>query len=95
MTEIDAKINKPFEISLRSGALSGYEWRPEFDQSALNLISKRHRNPTTKAFGAAGQEVFKFRAGQEGDHEISFKLVRPTDSMGAAEQKIYTLHVKP
>ena len=89
---LSARLNKPFEIVLLSKALSGYEWKPQYNSSALKLINRRYRRPKTKSFGAAAQVIFKFRPLRSGNYGITFELVRPFEEK-AAERKAFALHV--
>jgi predicted secreted protein len=92
MTELKAKLHKPFEIALGSQAMSGYEWRPQFDRSALKFLGRR-RTGNLRQFGASGKEVFRFEALQSGDYEVSFELIRPFEN-SSVETRNFALHIE-
>jgi predicted secreted protein len=89
---LNARLHKPFEIVLRSKAVSGYEWRPSFNSTALRLVARRYSRPKANAFGASGQEVFKFEPLKPGNHDITFVLVRPLEDK-TADTRAFALHV--
>jgi predicted secreted protein len=91
MTELTAKLHRPFEITLGSQALSGYEWKPVFNHLALKFLGKR-REANMRRMGAAGGEIFRFEALRSGDHDISFELIRPFEST-SVERRDFSLHV--
>jgi predicted secreted protein len=92
MDELNAKLNQPFEITLASKALAGYEWKPVFNTFALKLLGTR-RTRGKRSFGASGQEIFRFEAVRPGDYDISFELKRPFEK-GPVERRNFSLHVQ-
>jgi predicted secreted protein len=89
---VDAKVEKTFELALRSHMTSGYQWHPLFDASKLALVGRR-RVANMRSFGAAGQEIFKFRPLARGDVGISFELMRPLEG-SAVDRRDYRVHVE-
>ncbi len=73
---LDARADAPFEIKLRSPMTAGYEWKPDFDRTALSLLSRR-RVANMKRMGASAVEIFRFRPCSQGEYKIRFVLSRP------------------
>jgi predicted secreted protein len=89
---MNANLNSIFEIELKSTGTSGFEWKPSYNSSKLNLLEKRSV-PNLKKMGASNKVVFKFKPLSRGDHEIIFALVRPWEDTPPAAQEKITLHI--
>jgi predicted secreted protein len=83
--------HRTFEIEAASNTVSGYEWRPVFNMSALKLLGK-HRSSNLRRFGASGKEIFRFEALRPGEYDILFELVRPFENK-SVERREFSLHV--
>jgi predicted secreted protein len=88
---MNVKLDAPFEIELKSPGTSGFEWKPDFNPTALKLLERR-LVPNLKKMGASGKVIFRFRPLSPGDHEIHFALMRPWEDE-VAEHREVILHV--
>jgi hypothetical protein len=85
---LQAHVDETFTVELPLRGVSGYEWRPVFDEHELRLI-KRRRQPRTRSFGGSGKEQFWFHALRPGKIFLRFELVRPYQSTPPVERRGY------
>jgi predicted secreted protein len=70
-----------FQVVLESNVTTGYGWQLEadLDGAVLELVGERYEDPNTDAVGAAGYQVFDFRAVGDGSTFIKLWYIRPFD----------------
>jgi predicted secreted protein len=70
----------PIVVELASNASTGYRWRlaTRPDEAVVTLISHRYLAPRTKRPGAAGKEVWRFRAVGAGVARLRLSYAGPT-----------------
>jgi inhibitor of cysteine peptidase len=73
---IHVAVGETFAIALASNPTTGYTWQTAVDPRCLTLLAQE-LEPGGDAIGAGGQEVFRFRARQAGEAEITFEYRRP------------------
>ncbi len=84
-----------FSITLDSNATTGYMWMYEVDTSYIEPVSSDYIAPeSTELVGVGGQQVFTFRALQEGETEVSFSYLRPWESVQPIDQKTYVVRIR-
>jgi predicted secreted protein len=91
LDRIKVKMNTPVKITLKSRSTAGYDWRPEFNASAIKLV-KKNRIVSSRALGASPKTVFNFQPLSKGEHEIIFILERPWEKK-PIEEKQFILQV--
>ncbi len=94
---VDVKAGRGFEISLRSGRKSGYEWQLAggFDKNILELVSSEYIADQGKAAGAGEKEVWTFKALKTGETTVSFRYVRRGEKEAVpARKEDYFIMVK-
>ncbi len=74
-------VGEEFQVVLESNATTGYGWQLEapLDAGVLELVGDRYEAPTTDLVGAAGRQVFDFRAVGDGSTFIQLWYTRPFD----------------
>lgn len=82
-----------FTITLRSNPSTGYSWEPQFNHTALSLISSvfvSDPNPH-HLVGVPGSQVFTFQGLAKGTTTVTFQNVSPSQIV--TEQTTYTVTV--
>ena len=74
-------VGDDFQVVLESNPTTGYGWQLEvaLDGGVLDLVGDRYEAPTTDLAGAAGYQVFDFRAVGDGSTFIQLWYIRPFD----------------
>lgn len=74
-------VGAEFQVRLESNATTGYGWQLEadLDNAVLELIGERYEDPVVDRVGAAGRQVFDFRAVGDGSTFIQLWYIRPFD----------------
>ena len=75
-TTIQVAAGDRFAVELRGNPSTGYMWQAEVDGQYLELLGQQFE-PGGGGVGAAGQEVFQFRALAAGTTEIDCVYRRP------------------
>jgi predicted secreted protein len=88
---LKAHVEEPFTVELPWRGVSGYEWRPIFDDHELKLL-RRRRVARTQSFGGSGKELFSFHPLRTGKLSLRFDLVRPYQPI-VAERRGYEVRV--
>jgi inhibitor of cysteine peptidase len=73
---IQVAAHEQFAISLAANPTTGYGWQASVDRDYVELHSQEFE-PGAQAPGAAGRELFQFRARQAGKTAIDFEYRRP------------------
>ena len=75
---IEVRVGQRFHVELPSSPGTGYQWRVGQTQPALvEQAGTRYVAPTTTRVGAAGRQVFDFRAVERGDGALELASVGP------------------
>ena len=95
---IRASVGKEFTLTLASNRTTGYGWqlsRPP-DKAVAQFVSSEYAAPhATKAVGAPGRELWKFRAAGRGATPIELVYVRAWEQgVAPAEEARYNVIVK-
>jgi predicted secreted protein len=74
-------VGEEIQVVLESNVTTGYGWQLEapLDGAVLELVGDRYEAPDTDLVGAAGRQVFDFRAVGDGSTFIQLWYVRPFD----------------
>jgi predicted secreted protein len=75
-------------IALESNPSTGYSWQASYDESLLELVEESY-----ELVGAGGTELFRFKALEKGEAEITMVYKRPWETE-ILEQKVFTVDVK-
>ncbi len=87
-TAIDVKPGQEFTITLDSNATTGYSWKlaADLDGKVIELLGSRYVEPASNALGAAGKEVWSYRAAGAGKATIVLAYAQPWDTTSAPAQ---------
>ncbi len=83
---IQAKLNKPFDISFDSNPTTGYVWTVDFDYRFLNEYEKPYLPSQPGLIGGGGQQVFAFTPVHVGKTTVSAVYKRPWENIAADER---------
>ena len=83
---IQAKLNKPFNISFDSNPTTGYIWTVDFDSRFLNGYEKPYLPSQPGLIGSGGQQVFAFTPIHVGKTTVSAVYKRPWENIAADER---------
>src|SRR5947208_2076654 len=74
------KRNDAIVVTLDSNWSTGYRWElaPSFSPSPVRFVSRRYVAPKKSVPGAAGKEIWRFRAVSHGRKVLNFLSVRPS-----------------
>lgn len=78
---VTVKPGQEFSLTLDSNRTTGFGWaldRP-VDGRVVKQVGADYRNPSTKAVGAGGADILKFRAVGKGKTVVSLRYARPWD----------------
>jgi len=67
---IEARLNKPFTISLNALPTAGYTWTVNYDSHLLKLEREEFKNSQTDAVGSGGKQIFTFMPISPGKAEV-------------------------
>lgn len=73
---IHVGVEETFAIELEGNPTTGYTWHARLPQRCLDLVEHEFSVAGRKA-GAAGMEIFRFRAREVGQTEVMFAYRRP------------------
>jgi predicted secreted protein len=77
---IEARVNKPFTISLNALPTAGYTWTAKYDSRFLKLENERFQSSQTEAIGSGGTQIFTFMPISAGNVEVSALYKRPWEN---------------
>ena len=95
---IDIGINKEFIIliALESNPTTGYSWEANYDETMLELVEETYElgeYAQQGLVGAGGTELFRFRALESGEIEITMVYKRSWEAE-VLDQKVFTIDIK-
>ena len=77
---IEARLNKPFTISLNALPTAGYTWTTKYDSHFLKLENERFQSSQTEAIGSGGMQIFTFMPILAGKVEVAALYKRPWEN---------------
>ena len=83
---IQAKLNKPFNISFDSNPTTGYIWTVDFDSRFLNKTKEGYVSSQPRLIGSGGQQFFTFTPIHVGKTTVSAVYKRPWENIAADER---------
>ena len=83
---IQARLNKPFNISFDSNPTTGYVWTVDFDSRFLDGYEKPYLQSQPGLIGSGGQQVFAFTPIHVGKTTVSAVYKRPWENIAADER---------
>jgi len=91
-------INKEFIIliALESNPTTGYSWEANYDETMLELVEETYElgeYAQQGLVGAGGTELFRFRALESGEIEITMVYKRSWEEE-VLDQKVFTIDIK-
>ena len=89
-SDVQAKVNKPFDITLDSDPITGYSWTVDFDSHFLNEGNESYNRNQPGLIGSGGQQIFIFTPIRVGKTIISAVYKRPWENIVADER---TFHI--
>jgi len=95
---ISTDANKEFVIliALESNPTTGYSWEASYDETMLELVEETYElgeYAKQGVVGAGGTELFRFRALNSGEVEITMVYKRPWEEE-ILDQKVFKVDVK-
>jgi inhibitor of cysteine peptidase len=75
---IHVSVDERFAIGLEGNPSTGYTWQVSTDEQHLELLAQDFQ-PHGQGIGAAGEEIFQFRALSRGQATITCEYRRPWD----------------
>ena len=73
------KVDKEFQVVLKSNPTTGYSWMPKFDSRYIQLVNLRYVPYKTapNIVGSGGVQIFTFKAIKRGFSRITLEYQRP------------------
>ena len=90
---IEARLKKPFSISLNALPTAGYTWTANYDSHFLKLENERFQSPQTEAIGGGGMQIFTFMPILVGKVEVTALYKRPCENT-AQDKKTFIVMVR-
>jgi predicted secreted protein len=84
---IEARLNKPFTISLNALPTAGYTWTVNYDSHFLKLEHEGFQSSQTDAVGSGGKQTFIFMPISAGKVVVSALYKRPWEDKVQDEKK--------
>ena len=91
-SELKAKQNEEFTISLGSVPTTGYVWEAKFNGEMIKLKEKSFKASEPSAIGGGGTETFTFVPIGSGETEITMILKRSWEKV-AREERTYRIKI--
>jgi len=95
---VELAIGQTHEISLESNASTGFTWLAHYDDKILELVEERYEQPSASsgqpALGAAGAQIFVFKALAKGEITVTFEYMRPWESLPPEKTQEYTFSIR-
>jgi predicted secreted protein len=91
-SELKAKLDEEFSISLGSVPTTGYVWEAKFDGKMVRLKDKSSKASEPLTIGGGGTETFTFVPIGSGETEITIILKRSWEK-DPAEKQTYRIKI--
>jgi len=92
-SEIEAKVNEEFEISLSETRTTGYRWTVESAGGPVCRLLDEETQPNSAGVGGTGKHVWRFEAVAAGAGEIKLSYGRPWEN-SAEPARTFVLKVR-
>ena len=96
--EIDIGVGQEFIIALGSNPSTGYSWQASYDEAMLELVGGESSYELAETeegvVGVGGTELFRFRALEAGETEITLTYAQPWEGGGTAETKVFNVSIE-
>ena len=79
-TLISAQTGLPFDIELKSGPSTGYQWQLPSVPEGIELLGSEYRQTPGAQIGDPATQVFHLRANRPGRYSVRFVLKRNWES---------------
>ena len=90
---IEARLNKPFTISLNALPTAGYTWTMKYDSTFLKLENERFQSSQTEAIGGGGMQIFTFMPISAGKVEVAALYKRPWENK-VQDERIFRIMIR-
>ena len=73
------KVDKEFQVVLKSNPTTGYSWMAKFDPKYIQLVNSKYvpYKTSNNIVGSGGVQIFTFKAIKKGFSRITFEYQRP------------------
>ncbi len=87
-SRIEVQADKIFTLTLESNPSTGYQWEfaQPLDVTKVKLVDSFYRKPKTDRVGAAGAQLWLFRAIGRGETKILMKYVQPWEKNAVPQE---------
>src|SRR5512137_1029498 len=94
-SQINANLDKEFNIALESNPSTGFEWWTKFDPNYLTLLNSTFisGNEKSEMLAVPGKQMFSFNARCAGNTDVIMLLLRPWENGTIAERKIFPINI--
>lgn len=92
MTQITAKKDEEFTLSLKEGPTTGYIWEAQFDEDFLTLKGRKFEPDSPTAIGGGGTATFTFIPLKSGEAFITMQCKRPWEG-NVLEEKSFQVTI--
>lgn len=88
--KISTKAGQEFEVRLPSNPSTGYAWHVTAQPGGIRLLDSNFeaREQAQPVAGAAGEQVFRFLAGQPGNYELKIELKRAWEQQPIDKRRV-------
>jgi inhibitor of cysteine peptidase len=90
---IEARLRKPFTISLSALPTAGYTWTANCDSHFLKLENERFQSHQTEAIGSGGVQIFTFMPILVGTVDVTALYKRPWENK-VQDQKTFIIMIR-
>jgi inhibitor of cysteine peptidase len=90
---IEARLKKPFSISLNALPTAGYTWTANYDSHFLKLENEQFQSSQTEAIGGGGMQIFTFMPILVGKVEVTALYKRPWENT-SQDKKTFIVMVR-
>jgi len=94
---MEARTGEEFTIILSANPTTGYQWQlaKPLNTNMIQFINSEYFPDKTGRIGAGGKQKWKFKAGNAGRADITFKYVRPWEkNISPASEKKFVIVIK-
>ena len=87
------KVDKEFQVVLKSNPTTGYSWMPKFDSRYIKLVNSRYVPYKTapNIVGSGGVQIFTFKAIKRGFSRITFEYQRSWETVPPIKVETYNI----
>ena len=96
-TVMEARTGEEFTIILSANPTTGYQWQlaKPLNTNMIQFVNSEYFPDKTGRIGAGVKQVWRFKAGNAGRVDITFKYVRPWEkNISPASEKKFVIVIK-